>query len=532
MENPFAGLRPGMRSEHDEIRKGIFSRALRNMQVAPLEERREWCKAIRATYTSARDARQKRAAAVNTASTAAPSTSPASSTSSPAVGTKRTYDEAAENGPREPAPPATSVSASTSEAAAATTGDVAGHHVSGDPSVHLPSSPGSLPTAPVTATTSGGANSDEAAANGAAVSATAVEEEEEEDEASVKECIAAYLRSLLDRVVGVSLENLNVPALRVLCMMVGLKTEVRNKIALYSTLASFYFTECERLGKRVSRDTVYERQIEQEVAMLKQVAPTTATTGRKGGEKKAATSAAATTASQAPREGDVAASSVIAQGSSSSNRKAKAAPAAVVVSVTSRLASDNAVTKTGKKKTSPLGASTTASAGAAARSRQAVKAAKTEDSNVDHYLKYENYDVELGDETAEAKQLSSSHYQNTSDNRGRYGALADDADHDGEVVFEERVFSRPGSSTVTSAHMAKYASSSPTDEDEWPMPKLERSVASIVQLHDPVTVAIVVKKLAQLGYHDPNAGVMVEQILHRFHDRQLIFYDTGIAYLM
>ncbi|KPI83570.1 hypothetical protein ABL78_7393 [Leptomonas seymouri] len=479
MENPFAGLRPEMRSEHDEIRKGIFSRALRNMQSAPLNERREWCKAIRATYTAAQAAKQKRAAA--TASSSAAFIPPPSSSlsSSSAVGMKRTHSEAELSA---------LTSASSTTAAPPLTVGATSEQAQGGPSP-------------------------KAAAGGDAVE---VQEREavEEGEAAVKECIAAYLRSLLDRVVGVSLENLNVPALRILCSMVGIKTEVRNKIALYSTLASFYYTECEKLGKRVSRDTIFERQVEQEAAMLRHVSQASPSSSKKNGDKKA--SAHASVAGQDP----ISPSIVRSSSSGSAN---KPSPAAVVVSVTSKRAEDSTTVKV-KKAVS----SATTAASTLAKPRQSAKTTKADEgTDVQHYLKYESIGEEFEDEPAESSSVNACyqkqkyHHDNNAYHDGQ----------EGEVVYESRVFSRPGGSTVvSSAHMAKYTSS--TDEGEWSMPMLERKVASIVQLHDPVTLAIVVRKLSQLGYHDPNAEDLVERILRRFHDRQLIYYDNGIAYLM
>jgi len=76
------------------------------------------------------------------------------------------------------------------------------------------------------------------------------------------------------------------------------------------------------------------------------------------------------------------------------------------------------------------------------------------------------------------------------------------------------------------------ASSRYANDGAWTPEALERKIASIVQLYDPVTVAIVVKKLAQFGYRSDDAHDIVERVLRRFHDRQLIFYDNGIAYLM
>lgn len=514
MENPFAGLRPEMRSEHDEIRKGIFSRALRNMQTSPLEERREWCRAIRATHTAAQAAKQKRAAAAAATQASASPAPPSSSASlSPAVGTKRTHDETERLG-----------TSATGEGAAAKKA------VKGEAGTHPPSSADPSPTASTTAAAAPGGG-------GGAVDVEKAEEnaEAEESEAAVKECIAAYLRSLLDRVVGVSLENLNVPALRILCMMVGIKTEVRNKIALYSTLASFYYTECEKLGKRVSRDTVYERQVEQEVAMLRHAAPSATASAKRSTDKKEVATPSANEKSSARAD---------ARG------QGNAAPTAVVGSVTSKRAADATAVKPERKKKAAANASVAA---APAKSHQTSQPAKTVGAGVVHCRKYDNLgDDEQAEEEErlsapeEGSPASLDHARTNDQKSGRqsqpysavnhvYASNDDDGD-EGEVVYEDRVFARPGNSglsaaTVNSMYMAKYASSSSASEEGWTTAKLERKIASIVQADDPVTVAVIVKKLAQIGYRDANATHVVDQVLHRFQSRQLILYDNGIAYL-
>lgn len=492
MENPFAGLRPEMRSEHDEIRKGIFSRALRNMQFSPLAERREWCRAIRATYAATQAARQKRAAATSGTKSSddgsGASGGTASPSASPEVGTKRTHDAAQlTDGP-------TSSGKSTGGVETAET--------------PLATSTASPPTTQGLAT-DGDAGGDE---------------EEEESEASVKECIAAYLRSLLDRVVGVSLENLNVPALRILCTMVGIHTEVRNKIGLYSTLASFYYTECEKLGKRVSKDTIFERQAAQEAAMLRRLpastnanAASSSSATKRGGEKMS-------TPQQQQQQNK---STTEAKAASSRSASGKASPAAVVVSVTSHRRGENAVGGSqGKEKEKPSSRSTSTKA------EQQQPAAAAAAAGLTHYLKYENATEAWEAEDAEGTKPQSSLHASHNHPNSAYGG---GEEVDGEVVYEERVFARRGgastASSSSSPHMTKYASSAGED-DGWSAPMVERKIASIVQLHDPVTVAIVVKKLAQLGYRAGNVEATVEQVLRRFHDRQLIFYDNGIAYLM
>eukprot|EP00796_Vickermania_ingenoplastis_P004479 gene4479-3272_t len=45
-ENPFSVIRPVMRSEEDDIRRGVFSRALRNLAQSSTDEKFKWCAVI------------------------------------------------------------------------------------------------------------------------------------------------------------------------------------------------------------------------------------------------------------------------------------------------------------------------------------------------------------------------------------------------------------------------------------------------------------------------------------------------------
>lgn len=112
----------------------------------------------------------------------------------------------------------------------------------------------------------------------------------------------------------------------------------------------------------------------------------------------------------------------------------------------------------------------------------------------------------------------------------------DDDEEEGDIVYPTHVFSRRPQTSSYAGHPSATSQHMDAEDDEgdeeWTSAALERQVASIVQLYDPVTTAIVVKKLAQVGYRSASALDTVESILHRFHQRQLILYDNGIAYLM
>ncbi|KAG5469359.1 hypothetical protein LSCM1_02575 [Leishmania martiniquensis] len=492
MDNPFEDLRPALRSEEDEIRKGVFSQALRNLQQASWEERRRWCKAIREAMTRGGAKAKKKttpAAAVaestgctgpsapvflsppstlaNSAASASPPMPSSSTATQPVqeadalVGQKRARIESRASPPSAPATPLRGPEEDAS----------------------LPCAPPAPQTAPEPSfvdTRSSLTVVSTLAQGESPLTAVASDSEAEENEESVKEYIAAYMRSLLDRVVGTGIDNLAVPALKVLCMMLGIRTEVSNKLGLYSVLANFYFSKCAKLGKRVSRDTVFERHMGQEVSMLKQLPSVSSPSGR--AQKRVAAAAP-----------EKAAITVVNSVTALSDK-----------AVRPKVESEERVMRRGMS-SAPL-----------PKPIRAVKTARQPDPTTEHYLKYEHYTDESLENDAAVTAPGSGHQ------------------YDGDIVFQQPVFARQSKNAVVPSHMAKYAGpgAGAEESESWSLPLLERKVASIVQLYDPVTVAIVVKKLSLMGYRDGGAESLVEQILRRFHERQLIFYDNGIAYLM
>lgn len=421
MSNPFADLRPPRRSEEDEIRKGIFSQALRNLLQATLKERQAWCCLIREGVAGV----PLRGKAVRGRDSGQTSSGNAASTSPNAATTKRQReDDTATTNPE--------CEISTTGATGTTIDDR-----------------GSRENGPAP----GGAESTAAVSNRPDTVAVAAPELQFTAE-EAREYVAAFMRGLLDRVMGSSLNSLNIHSLRVLCAMLGIETMARSKIVLYSMLASFYYTECEKLGKRVSRDTIYERQVQQEVEMLRHAARGTATT-------------------------------------TAAKKEVTQSPAVATVSALKEKATD-----------SMAGSSV----------KVVPRKARTKSTPVDEAVPRP---------TMVSQQQ---HVERMEDD--------DDGDRESEVDYGGRVFARPTESHSTYAAAKRDADGAGADDAEWSMQYLERKVASIVQLYDPVTVAIVVKRLAQMGYRGPNAAAVVEKVLHCFHERQLIFYDNGIAYLM
>ncbi|CAD2217769.1 hypothetical protein AGDE_14692 [Angomonas deanei] len=100
----------------------------------------------------------------------------------------------------------------------------------------------------------------------------------------------------------------------------------------------------------------------------------------------------------------------------------------------------------------------------------------------------------------------------------------EDSATEGELVIENN----PSTFRKTAAPARPTAG----EDDTWDEATLERRIASIVQLYDPVTVATVAKKLSGVGYSDPDMTGTVEAVLRKFQQRQLLFFDNGIAYLL
>jgi len=224
---------------------------------------------------------------------------------------------------------------------------------------------------------------------------------------------------------------------RVLCVMTGIHTHSRSKDVLYNILASFYFTQCEKLGKRVSKSTLVENEIRRTSEMLMALP---------------------------------------------SNRSKTAS----VRRATATAGPQVAVPRTVEEKKRPVPAAKDPCAAPAAK-KHTVAAATAATTTV-------------------------------------HSSEAEDSGEVLDIAYATGVF-------ATTTHARPLQSSSPSS-DSWEPAELERRVASIVQLYDPVTATMVVKKLNQMGYRDDGAQAVVEAILRRFHQRQLIFYDSDIAYLL
>lgn len=494
--NPFETLQPVLLNEEDAIRKGIFGYTLRKLSTLTFESKIDWCRAVK-TAMAPRPLAGKKLAAATAAVEAEKRDRSADSTS----------DAPEAKQPR--------LEATT------TTGDAAVTSVEGVTTTTATSS------SPATATT---------------VEANSADQEGlPQTTEAASEFIAAFMRVMLERVVGGSLSDLSVPQLAALCRMVGITTQARSKNVLYSTLASFHFTSCEKLGKRVVRNTFAERAVREAGEMLARAS---------AGKSTVAKVRAATAADD--NDNDNGDDSAAARNKKSRLATAATAAAAAAAAENKRLAKaarlQARADKEKKKAAKKAKADEQALAAKAARkeARQQLRQQKQQQQHLPFIASAQQF-------LQGQPVLNSSYYSDNEDDEDGEGgddAQSEEEDDDDdneeeddspseeelEVQYGGRVFQSKSSSATAGApsnnsnHGATPAQ--PLPGGGWTLPEVEKKVASIVQLYDPVTVAIVVKKLAQMKYTDQNAVDVVEGILRRFHHMQLIFYDNGIAYMM
>ncbi|KEG12112.1 hypothetical protein DQ04_01991010 [Trypanosoma grayi] len=433
--NPFERLRPTPRSEEDDIRKGIFGQALRLLYSAPDEEKLRWRHAIEATAALKSAPQRKKQQQQQTT----------------------TVEESNNNidGSDGVAPPGVAASLKRPR-----------EEGSGETDQNQQRQGTGCANDSVTA----GTNSHSSDHTAADTSAPRL---------SDTEFIAAYLRTLLDKVVGLSLLELHVDALRVLCVMLSIPLPTsRSKMTHYSTLASFYYTHCEKLGKRVSSSRHLEAQLKLDEPMLRKI------------YSKASTP-------------NVSAASV----------RAKSGTAKPTTEVTSEAPTKQLRTSTSSR--TVLGAVDGNVATSANATR--VRRRNSEDGA----------EAATRTQTSPPKECAQATGESEEDDH-------EQEEHVLEVQHNGKVFAT-AAGTKQQQQQQQPSSSLQEDEDEddeWSMAQLEQKVASVVHLYDPVTSAVVVKKLAQMGYRSPRAAETVEAILRSFHQRQFVFYDNGIAYLL
>ncbi|RNF11936.1 hypothetical protein TraAM80_00631 [Trypanosoma rangeli] len=429
--NPFERLQPPLRSEEDEIRKGIFGQALRLLHTATDEVKLHWRRAIEEAIAARQPTLRRNKKAALVAEEAGEATLLVTSA---AVKRSRDDDKGWE------------VDAEDVEKIGKTEGGEGGE------------------------TRSGG----ETSTDRSGCHTTA-----EDSQVDNTEFIAAYLRTLLDKVVGLSLLELHIEALRVLCVMLGIPPpKSRSKMTFYSTLASFYYTHCEKLGKRVSSSHNLQAQLKRDEQMVRKLCSTGSTSQAISGARRSRAAGATATAAPPPdTTGKVNIAALSSDDKSGDNHR------------------KNARTMP----TSGDGIASTIDGTSRTRRRKFTLDAAAEARN-------KTFMEEEEDAPAEGE-----------------GELELEVRHNGNVF---------ASAAAVHQAMATPKNNDDDEEEEWTMTQLEKKVASVVQLYDPVTSAVVVKKLAQMGYRKPCAMETVEAILRSFHQRELVFYDSGIAYLL
>ncbi|EKF32513.1 hypothetical protein MOQ_003634 [Trypanosoma cruzi marinkellei] len=454
-DNPFERLQPPLRSEEDEIRKGIFGQTLRLLHTATDEDKLRWRHAIEEAIA----ARQS-ISRMNKKTAVAEGVADATSLAGVAA-VKRPRDDG---------------KGEVEEGEAKEEKETGTMEKEGD---------GDRDQRPV-----------DAAVKDSCGCRTGVEDASMKD----TEFIAAYLRTLLDKVVGLSLLELHVDALRVLCVILSIPLpKSRSKMTLYSTLASFHYTHCEKLGKRVSSSHNVQAQLKRDEQMIKKIfSPGSTSQTISGLGRNRATGAKNTTTTTTASR-----------------------PSSITKTVNSITLSNHSNSSCTDKHVS----------NGSAKHKKSTRAMLTAvDNNVSP----------LDDTTRSRRRKSVS---NTGAKPKNKSPLEEDAKdtpagvegeselevrHTGKVFADAPVFRQ----AIAVSRNNGEEEEEEEEEEEWTMAQLEKKVASVVQLYDPVTSAVVVKKLAQMGYRKACAMENVEAILRGFHQRELVFYDNGIAYLL
>lgn len=460
--NPFAALRPALRNEEDDIRRGVFSHVLRNLATATPEQKVYWHTLNEEIQRNVRNrapvCRTVEAAAVkeekgvvDLLSTPAATThemEPSSSsgvvstTAFPEFGIKRERGDGTKEG-----------------------GDGSPPH--GAPEAQS----SSLPCTP--------------------------------HEAGL--AMGAFLHAQVEKTVGTTLNSLSAGTLRVLCLILGIATKSRSKDALYNILASYHYTNCEKLGKRVSRTTFADEMVKQDCQslhlFLKHPVKVTGTTHKVDEFSPSA----------APK------TETAAHATSTREEKLPLPPPTTSPAPLSTTASGDI----------PIGVGTPQKAVAEKptpsikQHTPIVKVTRSAPSSplpIDHYSKK----ITLRSQSHEQKNIT--HAAERSDACDTSGI---------EIAYPKPVLHRSNAAERQGA--SSFASTSAGDAakgTEWTPQELEKSIATIVRNFDPVTTTIVIKKLAKMGYNSPKAKQVVESCLHSFHQKKYIYFESGIAYCL
>ncbi|ORC90542.1 uncharacterized protein TM35_000083400 [Trypanosoma theileri] len=454
--NPFERLRPSPRSEEDDIRKGIFGQALRLLHTASDEDKLRWRRAIEEATAPKQPSSNSKKNKKKEKEKEEKSNDPLPEMEATTLAVKRPREGEVEG----------------EAAAAAAETEKKENNESKDENENEKKE-----------------NEKENEKSDVSTSSNSCSEpttsKSDVRQPSDLEFIAAYLRTLLEKVVGLSLQELNVDALRVLCVMLGIPLPAsKSKMIHYSILASFYYTHCEKLGKRVSSSHHLEAQLKRDEEMVRKIyanklpsitstttttTTTTTTSGKTTSTKKSTRNSSGKNDMLRVVDGNV--SSTVETPRSQQQKSLATQPPQT-----------QAKNTTGKKR------DTLAGTKGIEQQHPVEMQEEEEEEEGEEELEIHHNNAVFTQQTSRQTDKSNNYYNNNNNNNNMDG--------------------------------------------EWSMVQLEQKVASIVHLYDPVTTAVVVKKLAQMGYRNADAAERVEDILNSFHQRQFVFYDNGIAYLL
>lgn len=491
--NPFANIRETLRSEEDDIRRGVFSHVLRNLMTATAQQKQEWQTEIEETQ---RIFRERVAGGKARAS-------------------EKTAKEKASSTPEE-APAADAAAAAAAARITTREGEKEENRTSGSEVAPVAS--------PLLGMKRDRSEGQEAAGG---VSSNLPKKEDAASSTSTSDgeggfSIGSFLHSQVEKTVGGTLNTLSSGILRILCMILGLAPKSRSKETLYSMLATYHYTHCEVLGKRVSRSTFVDDLAKQDVKSLhlfiKHPVKGAGKTDRKevppqlGVPKKEAPTPVLTRTKQTrkPSHTSVATGFLAATAHCGKSTGAE---------VSKSSAGKNATTVAPQKK-----AAATATLRAVSKAIPSSSLPPTPQTSAGaHYS------------TQEQQQQDS--YGGIT-NHSPFYPSGNSTTSDLSISYPEPVLRRPTATadplhSSSSTLLGRRSTHGAQEENsEWTTQNLEKRIATIVRNFDPVTTTIVIKKLAKMGFTSPTAKQVVESVLQSFHQKKYIYFESGIAYCL
>lgn len=473
--NPFAAVRQSLRSEEDDIRRGVFSHVLRNLARASPEQKQVWQAAIEEVQQALR------------------SRTAAAGTEGDSAGVEDVLVEEGEHVGKEILSSGTVAESGGEEKA-----EMEASRTLGGPTPKL-----------VLGKKRERSDEDEGAAGLSAGNADSHEDPVHSSSSTSGAAgfsIGSFLHSQVEKTVGSTLNVLSVSTLRVLCMILGIDKKTRSKEALYHTLASYHFTHCEVLGKRISRSTIVDELARQDAMsvhlFLKQSQKGPGATHKK--ETPAISEAPMSEVVAAPRSLDT----------SQAEKPSSTTPTTSVSSTAHRGHSTrlNTAKSVAEQKAAPPQKQKKASLSSTRGSVPSSSSSSDRSARENFHSSQPHLQREIA--TGAAVRSDPSHMADLS------------------IAYPEPALRRAAADSFGSAFTASARSLEAQEDTEWTSQKLEKSIATIVRNFDPVTTTIVIKKLAKMGYTAPEAKSVVESCLKSFHEKKYIYFESGIAYCL